>query len=47
VEARATLTPLARGEATCARWSVAQLGAFGLFSVKPVRTLERRVAVAP
>ncbi|HEX7107225.1 MAG TPA: DUF58 domain-containing protein [Acidothermaceae bacterium] len=47
VEARATLTPLARGEATCARWSVTQLGAFGLFSVKPVRTLERRVAVAP
>ena len=47
VEARATLTPMARGEAMEARWSVTQLGAFGLFTIKPVRTLPRRVAVAP
>jgi uncharacterized protein (DUF58 family) len=47
VEARATLLPEARGEAAQARWSVAQLGAFGLFTIKPVRTLERRVVVAP
>lgn len=47
VEVRATLTPEARGEAAGARWSVAQLGAFGLFSIAPVRTLDRRVLVAP
>ena len=47
VEARATLVPQARGEATQVRWSVAQLGAFGLFTIKPVRTMERRVVVAP
>ncbi len=47
VEVRATVTPDARGEATAARWSVAQLGAFGLFSIAPVRTLDRRVLVAP
>jgi uncharacterized protein (DUF58 family) len=47
VEVRATLTPEARGEATGARWSVAQLGAFGLFSIAPTRTLDRRVLVAP
>ena len=47
VEVRATLVADARGEATGARWSVAQLGAFGLFSIAPVRTLERRVLVAP
>jgi uncharacterized protein (DUF58 family) len=47
VDARATLTPDARGEATGARWSVAQLGAFGLFTIRPVRTLERRTLIAP
>lgn len=47
VEVGAMLTPQARGEATQARWSVAHLGAFGLLSVRPTRTLARRVTVAP
>lgn len=47
VEVRAAITPQARGVATGARWSVAQLGAFGLFSIAPVRTMDRRVLVAP
>jgi uncharacterized protein (DUF58 family) len=47
VESHATLVPLGRGEVVSARWSVMQLGAFGLFTIRPVRALERRIAIAP
>ncbi|HXR41675.1 MAG TPA: DUF58 domain-containing protein [Acidothermaceae bacterium] len=47
VVVRVPAVPLARGEAASGRLSVEQVGPFGLFSIRPTRTTDKPLVVAP